>query len=124
MAMPRSDEPSPQRVEIAITARTFLQLAVFGALVALALLSLGTLISIFLAAVLAVGLDPVVGALVRRGWKRGRAALAVFAALFVGLFVLVVVTAGPVWDQIVEFIHQLPALWDELTAKCFNPLRR
>ena len=28
------------------------------------------------------GLDPVVGALVRRGWGRGRAALVVFAALF------------------------------------------
>ena len=41
-------------------------------LVALAMLSLGTLISIFLAAVLALGLDPPVSALVRRGWGRGR----------------------------------------------------
>jgi predicted PurR-regulated permease PerM len=27
------------------------------------------------------------------------------------------VTAGPLWDQIVEFINELPAFWDELTQK-------
>jgi predicted PurR-regulated permease PerM len=104
----------PQRVEVVIGARTLLTLAAFGAVVALALLSLGTLISIFLAAVIALGLDPVVGALVRRGWKRGVASLVVFFGLFVGVFVLVLVTAGPVWNEIVEFVHSLPALWDEM----------
>ncbi len=54
-----------QRVELYIPTRTLLQLAVFGVLVALAILSLGTLLSIFLAAVLALGLDPVVAALVQ-----------------------------------------------------------
>ncbi len=104
----------PQRVEIVVGARTLLTLLAFGALVALVLLSLGTLISIFLAAVIALGLDPVVGALVRRGWKRGPAALAVFAGLFVSVFALVLVAAGPVWNEIVEFVHSLPALWDEM----------
>ena len=97
--------------------RTILTLLGFGALVVLALLSLGTLISILLATVLALGLDPVVGALVRRGWGRGRAALAVFAALFAAVFVLVLVTAGPVWDQIVEFVNAIPGYWEELTSK-------
>ena len=55
-------------------------------------------------AVLALGLDPVVGALVKRGWKRGKAALAVFAALFAVVFVIVLVTAGPLWDEIKEFV--------------------
>jgi predicted PurR-regulated permease PerM len=41
----------------------------------------------------------------------------VFALLFVAVFVLVLVSAGPVWDQIVDFIHQLPAYWDEFTSK-------
>ena len=109
--------PPRQRVELSIPARTLLQLLGFAAIVALALLSLGTLISILLAAVLAVGLDPVVGALVRRGWNRGRASVLVFAALFVAVFALVLVSAGPVWDQIVEFVHQLPAMWDKLTSK-------
>src|SRR5829696_794762 len=111
------EEQRPQRVEIAVATRTLLQLLIVGALVALAVLSLGTLLSIFLAAVIALGLDPLVGALVRRGWGRGNAALSVFAALFLLLFALIVVTAGPVWDEIVDFVHQLPAYWDELTAK-------
>ena len=107
----------PQRVEIVVTARTLLVLLAFGVLVVLAVVSLGTLLSIFVAAVIALGLDPPVGALVRRGWGRGRAALAVFAALFAAVFTLVLVTAGPLWDQIVEFIEELPAFWDELTQK-------
>jgi predicted PurR-regulated permease PerM len=104
----------PRRVEIVIGIRTLLTLLAVGALVALTLLSLGTLISIFLAAVIALGLDPVVAALVRRGWKRGRAAVSVFAALFVAVFLLVLITAGPVWGQIVDFIHALPGYWDDL----------
>ena len=106
-----------QRVEILIPTRTLLQLLMFGALVALALLSLGTLISILLAAVLALGLDPVVARLVRHGWGRGRAAVVVFAGLFVSVFALVLVSAGPVWEEIVEFIEAVPGYWDELTSK-------
>jgi predicted PurR-regulated permease PerM len=113
-----STDPSPpQRVEVVVPFRTMLTIFAFAALVAVALLSLGTLISILLATVLALGLDPVVGALVKRGWGRGRAALAVFAALFASVFVLVILTAGPVWDQIVEFVNALPGYWDELTSK-------
>jgi predicted PurR-regulated permease PerM len=107
-------DPSPQRVEIVIPARTMLMVLAFALVVALAVLSVGTLLSIFLAAVLALGLDPIVAALVRRGWKRGRAALVVFAALFASVFVLVLVTAGPLWDQIKEFLQSLPAFWDDL----------
>jgi predicted PurR-regulated permease PerM len=110
-----NDRPPPQRVEIIVPVRTLVVLLAFGALVVLAILSLGTLISIFLAAVIAFGLDPLVTALTRRGWKRGPAALAVFAALFVAVFVLVLVTAGPVWEQIVEFVESLPEMWDDLT---------
>jgi predicted PurR-regulated permease PerM len=117
MSADRDAPTRPQRVEIAVPMRTLLQLLVFGTLVALALLSLGTLISIFLAAVLALGLDPPVSAMVRRGWGRGRAALVIFAALFLAVVVLVIVTAGPVWEQIVDFIHALPGYWDELTSK-------
>jgi predicted PurR-regulated permease PerM len=98
-----------------VPARTLLVLVAFGAMVVLVVLSLGTLLSIFVAAVLAVGLDPVVAAMVRRGWRRGRAALAVFAGLFASVFAIVLVTAGPLWDQIVEFVNALPGYWDDLT---------
>jgi predicted PurR-regulated permease PerM len=107
-------DPSPQRVEIVIPVRTMVVVLAFALLVALAVLSLGTLLSIFVAAVLALGLDPIVGALVRKGWKRGRASLVVFAALFASVVTLVLVTAGPLWDQIKEFLESLPAFWDEL----------
>jgi predicted PurR-regulated permease PerM len=100
-----------------VPVRTLLVLFAFGVLVALAIVSLGTLLSIFLATVIALGLDPLVTALARRGWKRGPAALVIFVALFVAVFVLVLITAGPVWDQIVEFINELPELWNELTSK-------
>jgi predicted PurR-regulated permease PerM len=116
-------EPAPtgtvvtQRVEVTVGPRTLLTLLAFAALVALALLSLGTLISIVLASVLAFGLDPVVASLVARGWKRGRASLVVFAGLFAAVFALVLVTAGPVWTEIVEFVHALPEYWEEITSK-------
>src|SRR4051794_32672854 len=114
-----SEAVRPQRVEIVISVRTLLTLFVFGLLVVLAILSLGTLLSIFLAAVLALGLDPVVATLVRRGWNRGRAALVVFAGLFASVFTLVLVTAGPVWGQIVEFLKALPGYWEQLQAEAW-----
>jgi predicted PurR-regulated permease PerM len=107
----------PQRVEIVVTWRTLTTILAFGVLVVLAILALGTLLSIFVAGVIALGLDPIVGAMVKRGWGRGKAALVVFAALFIAVFVLVLIAAGPVWDQIVEFVHSLPKYWDELQQK-------
>jgi predicted PurR-regulated permease PerM len=114
---PSAAERPPQRVAIVIPFSTLLALLAFGLLVFLAIVSFGTLLSIFLAAVVAFGLDPPVGALVRRGWKRGIASLVLFAGLFVGVFVLVLVAAGPVWDEIVGFVQQLPQMWDELSSK-------
>jgi predicted PurR-regulated permease PerM len=111
----RGMDRSPQRVEILVPVKTLLVLVAFGALVVLAIVSFGTLLSIFVAAVVALGLDPVVARLVARGWRRGRAALAVFAALFAAVFAIVVAAAGPVWDQIVEFVNELPEYWEQLT---------
>jgi predicted PurR-regulated permease PerM len=104
----------PQRVEIVISWRTMATVLAFGLLVVLAILSLGTLLSIFLAAVIALGLDPIVASLVRRGWGRGRAALVVFAGVFASVTALVIVTAGPVWDEIKEFVASLPGMWQDL----------
>jgi predicted PurR-regulated permease PerM len=107
---------TPQRVEILVPARTLAVLAAFGLLAALAIVSLGTLLSIFVAAVIALGLDPVVGGMVKRGWKRGRAAVTVFAALFAAVFAIVLVTAGPVWSQIVDFVDHLPEYWQQIST--------
>jgi predicted PurR-regulated permease PerM len=109
------EDTRPQRVAIVLTLRTLSTLAAFGGVVALAILSAGTLLSIFVAAVLALGLDPLVGALVARGWPRARAALATFGALFAGVTVIVVAAVGPLWDEVKAFAAALPGYWDELT---------
>src|SRR6478735_1259729 len=107
----------PKPVEIRIPARTILTIVGVAGLIALALVSLGTLISILLAAVLAFGLDPVVAGLVKRGWNRGRASLMTFFALFASVFLLILLTAGPMWEQITEFVQTLPELWNEFASK-------
>jgi len=108
------DRP-PQRVEVVVPVRTLMVLLAFGFLVFLAVVSLGSLLSIFVAGVLALGLDPVVAALTRRGWRRGPAALVVFAALFVFVFLIVVLTVGPLWAQIVDFVDKLPEYWKDIS---------
>ncbi|HEY7623209.1 MAG TPA: AI-2E family transporter [Solirubrobacteraceae bacterium] len=107
--------PPPQRVEIIVPLRTLVVLLAFASLVVLAILSLGTLLSIFLAGILALGLDPVVAALVKRGWGRGRAALFVFAMLFVAVLLIILITVTPLWDQVSDFIRQIPTYWDQVT---------
>jgi predicted PurR-regulated permease PerM len=109
------ERPPAQRVEIVVPVRTLVVLTAFGGIVVLAIFTLGTLLSIFVAGVLALGLDPVVAALVRRGWGRGRAALFVFAMLFVGVALIVLVTVSPLWDQVKEFVREIPAYWDQFT---------
>jgi predicted PurR-regulated permease PerM len=111
-----NDRPTPRQVDLLVPVRTLLKLAVFGAFVALAIIALDVLLSIFVALVLALGLDPVVGALVRRGWGRGRAALAVFAALFATVALIVIITVGPLWDQVQEFVAEIPAYWQQLSS--------
>ena len=101
------------RVEIVFSARTVviaLGLLVGGVLVAVVQ---ETLLSIALALVLVLGLDPPVTALERRGWGRGTAALFVFAVIGLVLFVIVVWAAKPVWDEVREFVQQLPSYVDE-----------
>src|SRR3954469_8130070 len=110
------DGAPPPRVQIVVPVRTLLTLLAFGVIVALAILSLGTLLSIFVAAVLALGLDPVVGRMVARGWGRGRASVAVFGALFSAVVAILIATAGPVWDEIRDFGRALPQYWEDITT--------
>jgi predicted PurR-regulated permease PerM len=104
-------------VTVSVSLQSLLLVLGVAALATLAILSLGTLLSIFVAGVLALGLDPPVSALVRRGWGRGRAAVAIFAVLFAAVVALAALTFGPVWDQVTEFVDRLPQYWAELTSK-------
>jgi predicted PurR-regulated permease PerM len=110
------DHSRPGQVQLHVPWSTLLKLAVFGGLVVLVVVALDVLLSIFVAIVLALGLDPVVGALVKRGWKRGPAALFVFAALFVAVALIILITVGPLWDQVQEFVDEVPAYWQEISS--------
>ena len=96
--------------------RTLLVVLAFALLVALAILSFGTLLSIFLATVLALGLDPPAGALVRRAGAAAGPRWCCSPRSSPPSSRSCSSTAGPVWDQIVEFVQRLPAYWDELAA--------
>ena len=107
----------PRRpIELYVPGSTLVKIAIFGLLVGLALIALDVLLSIFVAIVLALGLDPVVGALVTRGWKRGTAALAVFAALFAAVALIILITVGPLWEQVTEFVNEIPTYWQQLSS--------
>jgi predicted PurR-regulated permease PerM len=110
------DKPPPLgRVELIIPWRTLFTILLFAALVGLGIASLGTLMSIFIAGVLALGLDPVVSALVRRGWNRGRAAVFVLSLLFVGVFLIIALTVGPLWREVGKFVDQIPQYWQDIS---------
>jgi predicted PurR-regulated permease PerM len=111
-----NDRSPKEQVEILVPVRTLIKLGLFGAFVVLVVVALDVLLSIFVAAVLALGLDPIVGALVRRGWGRGRAALAVFAGLFLAVALIVLITVGPLWDQVREFVAEIPKYWQEISS--------
>jgi predicted PurR-regulated permease PerM len=106
--------PAARKVEIVVSVPTVVKaLAILFGLV-LIVVARDAILSIVLSAVMVLGLDPPVSALERRGWGRGKAALALFAAIAVSLFVIVVWTVGPVWNEIREFVAQLPSYIDEL----------
>jgi predicted PurR-regulated permease PerM len=106
--------PAGGKVEIVVSVATVVKaLAILFGLV-LVVIARDAILSIVLSAVMVLGLDPPVSALERRGWGRGKAALAVFAAIAVSLFVIVVWAVGPVWNEIKELVAQLPSYVDEL----------
>jgi predicted PurR-regulated permease PerM len=101
------------RVEVVLSARTVV--IALGVLLGIVLIVVvqEALLSIALALVLVLGLDPPVTALERRGWGRGKAALFVFAVIGLVLFVIVVWAAKPVWNDVRDFVQKLPSYIDE-----------
>ena len=107
------EAPPTDKVEIVFSVPTVAKaLGIFFG-VLLVFLVRDALLSIALAAVLVLGLDPPTSALERRGWGRGKAALAVFAIIFTVIFVIVVWAVRPVWSEITEFVNALPGYVQE-----------
>ena len=106
--------PPAPRVEIVVSVPTVVKaLAIFFGII-LVFIAKDALLSIALAIVFVLGLDPPVSALERRGWGRAKAALAIFGVLVLVLFVIVVWVAKPVWNDFREFVANLPLYVDEI----------
>lgn len=70
----------------------------------------GTLIVIAVALLLSIGLDPAVGALVRRGMKRGWAVALVFLGLLVTIGGAIYAIIPPIITELAAFVTSLPTL--------------
>jgi predicted PurR-regulated permease PerM len=99
----------PQRkIEVVVSVPTVIKaLGIFFGII-LVYLAKDALLSILLSIVFVLGLDPPVAALERRGWGRGKAAMAVMGALLLAVFVIVVWAVNPLWGAFQEFIDNLP----------------
>ena len=73
-----------------------------------------TLIVIAVASLLAIGLDPPVGWLVRRGWKRGLAVMLVFLVLLGVLAAAAYAIVPPVVNEVASFVTSVPTLITDL----------
>jgi predicted PurR-regulated permease PerM len=104
----------PREVEVVFSVPTVAKaLGIFFGVIVVFLVR-EALLSIALAIVLILGLDPPTSALERRGWGRGKAAMLVFAVIALVLFVIVVWAVRPLWDSIQGFADNLPGYVDEI----------
>ncbi len=108
-----SEQPRAPKVEVVVSTPTVIKaLAIFFGVI-LVFIARDALMSIVLACVFVLGLDPPVAALERRGWGRGKAATLVFGLITLAVFVIVVWAATPVWHAIENFVNNLPGYVDE-----------
>ncbi|MEO7378313.1 MAG: AI-2E family transporter [Nakamurella sp.] len=70
----------------------------------------GTLITIAVAALLAIGLDPAVGFLIRRGLRRGLSVLVVMLGLLVFIGAAFFAVIPPIVNEVASFIDSIPDL--------------
>jgi predicted PurR-regulated permease PerM len=111
---PEAAEIHPKRVEIVVSGATVLKAALIALAVYLVIVASEVLLTIGLAFVFALGLDPVVGWFTRRGVGRAKAALLVFALLFVIVAVIVIWAAVPLWNEVRHLADDLPSYVNDL----------
>src|SRR5436190_23375008 len=104
----------PRRVEIVVSGKTVFKAVLVALVVYMAIVAADVLLTIGLSLVFALGLDPIVRKLTARGMGRGRAALLVFAALFVVVSVLIIWVAKPIWDEVRGLANDLPAYVEDV----------
>jgi len=121
---PELPEPAGPMVHRSLMAHTPFHIGFFGALGALVALFLsqqvlrlsGILVLLVLAMFLAIGLNPAVEAIMRRGMRRGWALLVVLAAVIATLALFVVALAPVISDQIAAITRSAPDWLDQLQS--------
>jgi predicted PurR-regulated permease PerM len=104
----------PRRVEIVVSGVTVLKAALVALAVVVLIVANEVFLTIMLSLVFALGLDPLVGWFTGRGMGRGKAALLVFFLLFLAVFVIVVWTVTPVWNEIRGLVQDIPGYIEDL----------
>ena len=104
----------PRRVEIVVSGATVLKAALVALAVVILIVANEVFLTILLSLVFALGLDPLVGWFTARGMGRGKAALLVFFLLFLAVFVIVVWTVTPVWNEIRGLVQDIPGYIEDL----------
>ncbi len=112
--VPSTGELGPRRIEIVVSGATVLKAALIALAVYLVIVASEVILTIGLAFVLALGLDPLVRWFTRRGIGRARAALLVFALLFVIVSVLIIWVATPIWNEVRQLAGDLPGYIEDL----------
>lgn len=73
-----------------------------------------TLVLIAIATLLAIGLDPLVNLITKRGWKRGYGVLVVFIGLLVVIGAAIYAIIPPIVNEVGSFVATVPTLITEL----------
>lgn len=94
--------------EIEIPWRTIIRVFAAIALLWLFLQLWTQVVVVFIAIILTLALDPLVGRLERRGWNRGRSVLAVVTSLVAILALLLAIIAPPLVSQGASLVDNLP----------------
>jgi predicted PurR-regulated permease PerM len=103
-----------RRVEIVVSGPTVLKAALVALGVFVLIVASEVILTIGLALVFALGLDPAVTWFTARGMGRGKAALLVFFIGFVIASVIVIWVAVPVWNEARGLVDDIPGYVDDL----------
>jgi predicted PurR-regulated permease PerM len=114
MTGPEASVEQTRRVQLTLSGSNVLKALLIALGVYLAIVAAEVLLTIGLAVVFALGLDPVVNKLTARGWGRGKSALLVFAAMFAAASVLVIWVASPIWDEVQGLAANLPEYVEDI----------
>ena len=115
--MPATGPKAPaerERVEVTVPAGTLAKGLLIALVIYVGIIAAEVLLTIGLAVVFSLGLDPIVNKLTARGWGRGKSALFVFATIFLAVSILVIWAAKPIWNEVQGLAQNLPEYVQEL----------